>query len=274
MHLALCISTYNRLAYLQALLSSWHATRDVDRHAWRVYVVDDGSTDGTGDWLRTQSVHLINQPRLGVHEGKNRLFEAALSDGCDFGWQVDDDVVFVAPGWDQAYLDAAAASGFDHLVLYDREWALQHRKDGPSPLRTSDVLQSAVPTPHAVQGACWTFSPAVVERIGWIDVDLFGPCGYGHTDYTLRACRAGCNQITAAGGPWDLLHSERYVRLQREGYRGSISGQERVKAAFGRTPVAAKIAALNDASRVYVPRRKLRWDMEGKAVGKSDEQDV
>lgn len=266
MKLAWCVTTYGRLVYLQALLTSYFATRD-DRHDWRVYVVDDGSTDGTIEYLLSQDVHLILQRRLGVHEAKNRLFEAALADGCEFGWQVDDDVVCLSSGWDQAYLDAAAASGFEHLVLFDAAWGLQHRRDGRPTLRTSGPLQSAVPTPHAVQGACWTFSPAVVDRVGWIDVVGFGPCGYGHTDYTLRACRAGCNSITAAGGPWDALHSERYLRLQREQYRPSISGEKRKQAAFQHTPVAAKIAALNDTSRVYVPRQQPRWDMEGNALG-------
>jgi GT2 family glycosyltransferase len=266
MRLAFCVTTYNRLGYLQALLSSFAKTRDF-RHDWRVYVVDDGSTDGTVEFLRTQAVHLVQQPRLGVHEAKNRLFEAALSDGCDFGWQVDDDVVFRVSGWDRAYIDAAEASGFEHLVLYDSAWARQHRQDGTFPLRTAQHLQSAVPMPQACQGACWTFSPSVVERVGWFDVVGFGPCGYAHTDYTLRACRAGCNQINTAGGPWDALHSERYVHLQRSRYMPAIPAGKRASAAFGHTPLEVKIAMLNDSGRVYVPRQKPRWDMEGNDLG-------
>ncbi len=266
MKLALCITTYNRLAYLQAMLSSFAKTRDF-RHDWRVYVVDDGSTDGTVEFLRSQEDNLIQQPRLGVHEAKNRLFEAALGDGCEFGWQVDDDVVFRVLGWNQLYLDAAEASGFDHLVLYDAAWARQHRRDGTTRLQTTQHLQSAVPTPQAVQGACWTFTPAVVELVGWFDVVGFGACGYGHTDYTFRACRAGCNEITADAGPWDALHSERYIHLQGEQYKPAIPAAKRLSAAFAHTPMQQKIALLNDSSRVYVPRQSPRWDMEGNDLG-------
>lgn len=266
MKLALCVTTYNRLGYLQALLSSFAKTRDF-RHDWRVYVVDDGSTDGTVEFLRSQAVHLIQQRRLGVHEAKNRLFEAALADGCEFGWQVDDDVVFRVLGWDQLYLDAAESTGFEHLVLYDAAWAHEHRRDSTTQLQTTQHLQSAVPVPQACQGACWTFSRAVVERIGWFDAAAFGPCGYGHTDYTLRACRAGCNEVTVDAGPWDALHSELFLNLQRERYKPAIPAAKRLSAAFGHTPLHQKIALLNDSSRVYAPRQKPRYDMEGNALG-------
>lgn len=72
------IPTYNRREHLSACLSRVMAQR---RRPDEVIVVDDGSTDGTRDWLATtEDVTVIHQANAGPGAARNRGAAAASSD--------------------------------------------------------------------------------------------------------------------------------------------------------------------------------------------------
>lgn len=89
--IAAIIITFNRLADLQANVLAMRAqTRPLDA----ILVVDNSSTDGTGEWLETQTgLVVIHQENRGsasaMAAGLNRMVEL----GCDWGWCVDDDAI-------------------------------------------------------------------------------------------------------------------------------------------------------------------------------------
>ena len=96
MFVSVVIPTYNRRPILEKCLLALErqqACREIDRY--EVVVVDDGSTDGTPDWLRGAAerfphVRLIEQSHGGAAEGRNRGVDHAHGDVIVF---IDSDLV-------------------------------------------------------------------------------------------------------------------------------------------------------------------------------------
>lgn len=89
------VVTFNRLELLRTLVASLRATRELTA----IVVVDNASTDGTGEWLRVEADRGDGVPLVpvrlpenrggagGFHEGVRR----ALAEGADLVWLMDDD---------------------------------------------------------------------------------------------------------------------------------------------------------------------------------------
>ena len=96
MFVSVVIPTYNRRPILEKCLLALErqqACPEIDRY--EVVVVDDGSTDGTPDWLRAEAkrfphVRLIEQSHGGPAEGRNRGVDHAHGDVIVF---IDSDLV-------------------------------------------------------------------------------------------------------------------------------------------------------------------------------------
>jgi len=84
------IVTYNRLSLLkECLLAVHNQTRKLDQ----VIVVNNGSTDGTTEWLKSKTdIYIINQENCGGAGGFNTGVKFAYENGADWVWVMDDDV--------------------------------------------------------------------------------------------------------------------------------------------------------------------------------------
>ncbi len=83
MDVSVIIPSYDRGATLERSLGSVLAQRTPSRE---IIVVDDGSTDGTGDWVRTRfpQVRYIRQDNQGVSSARNRGIRAARAEWLAF----------------------------------------------------------------------------------------------------------------------------------------------------------------------------------------------
>ena len=96
MFISVVIPTYNRRPILEKCLLALEGQRPSGEiESYEVVVVDDGSTDGTPDWLRASSsrfpsVRLIEQRHGGPAEGRNRGVSHARGDVIVF---IDSDLV-------------------------------------------------------------------------------------------------------------------------------------------------------------------------------------
>ena len=96
MFISVVIPTYNRRSILEKCLQALeHQDPSGEIEHYEVVVVDDGSSDGTPDWLRQQAdrfphVHLVEQQHGGPAEGRNRGVDHAKGDVIVF---IDSDLV-------------------------------------------------------------------------------------------------------------------------------------------------------------------------------------
>ncbi|GAB4024888.1 glycosyltransferase family 2 protein [Spirosoma koreense] len=87
--IAAVVVTYNRLNDLKKCLDS---LREQTRPLEALYVINNGSTDGTGEWLGTQTdLIVVSQANLGGAGGFATGIETTYQAGFDWIWCMDDD---------------------------------------------------------------------------------------------------------------------------------------------------------------------------------------
>ncbi|MDV2504120.1 MAG: glycosyltransferase family 2 protein [bacterium] len=185
----------------------------------RVYLVDNGSSDESQDFVREQypKVTLIqNHKNLGVAEGGNVGARRALRDGADYIVRLDNDVK-VEPGWLGPILEAAQADTTIGL-LSPMEWhydgtQLDHHFHELLREETSyeeDIRKGPLPPLYEtkrVLGGAMTMSRSVVQRVGLFDPMYF----FGHEDGDLcrRARHHGFRMLVVTGSR--ISHDSRRV---------------------------------------------------------------
>lgn len=189
--------TYNALAYTRRAIAS------LDRHTdepWRLFILDNGSTDGTRAWLATLTdprIEVVESPsNRGVAGGRNDIVTALRPRVPDDGFIVfvDNDLEFF-PGWLDAFrrvigqtprLGMVSCSGFEMVVH------AQHR----------ELLSYPALMPLSVDVTSGGFAcfvrPAVFDAIGGYDETL-NPFWHEDDDLTVRARAAGFETMAAPG---------------------------------------------------------------------------
>jgi GT2 family glycosyltransferase len=169
-------------------------------------VVDDGSTDGTGEAVRAEftSAHVIEGD--GTHfwaRGMQRAESQAVPERPEFLLWLNDDVTLELTAVDRL-LETAATSPDAIVVggLLDPDtWAVTYSGVVQSrwhPMRTSLIVAGSVPLEADTFNGNLVLVPRVVyERVGPID----GSFSHGQADfdYGLRARRAGFRIVVAPG---------------------------------------------------------------------------
>ena len=243
----LAITTYNRIDYLKTCVNQWLSTKS-DQLDWSLIIADDGSTDGTKEYIHALeikdiAVDIIENDRVGVHSQQNLITSKIDGSGFDICFMVDDDIIFNEEGWDLAYYYKAKTTSYEHLVYYSVTW-----KPGIHFITHEHLVSMA--THEHVLGCFYTTTQNIIDRVGYIDCIDFGKRGWGHIDYTTRCCRAGFNVLVH---PLDLADSEHFISLQpREDYVSSLPKEEEMDGNVG-TDLAIKKKVVNSDNRVYVP---------------------
>ena len=205
------VVTYNRLSLLTACLQALRSNSPL-----AIIVVDNGCTDGTREWLDTQSdLHVIHQQNVGGSGGFHRGMSEAMIMGADWIWCMDDDVK-PHPDCLARLLPYTTTSGADILAprrlmegqVFTNDF-LRYNLSNPFASMYQDRLKGLPvhgPTPIAGTAFEGLFvSRQVVEQIGLPNKDLFIFCD--DTDYCLRAHLAGFGMLYI---PEALMDKERF----------------------------------------------------------------
>lgn len=205
---AIVIPVYNRreitLQGLQSLARVDRTGLDV-----RIFIVDDGSTDGTSDAIRKSFPYVVliqGDGTLHYAAGTNRGIEAALKWGAEFVATMNDDAVF----HDQLLqrlintTEANPRSVIGGLLLL---WDEPHKvfqvgqswktfKGGwviPDDLTAFNVPQTAFRV-ECLVGNCLMLPAASIREVGLMDEKRF-PHGWGDAQWMARFSKAGWNLL-------------------------------------------------------------------------------
>ncbi|HEX2851852.1 MAG TPA: glycosyltransferase [Opitutaceae bacterium] len=208
MQVSFIIPLYNCLPLTQAMVASLQATlpRNLTHE---IILVDDGSTDGTREWLATLDAPfrvVLNERNLGYAAANNR--GAARASG-EFLALLNNDLVLM-PGWLEPMLDThrqlganaglignvqldARNGAIDHAgIFFNHKGKPEHARELPSPFTR---LFRSYQRVDAVTGACVLVGRALWMQLGGFDEGYVNGCE--DVDLALRADAAGrVNAVT------------------------------------------------------------------------------
>lgn len=89
--IATVIITFNRFELFKQVLN---AVRNQSRKPDEIIVVNNNSTDGTSEWLKSQNdITVVEQDNVGSSGGQYTGIKTAYDKGYDYIWTMDDDVI-------------------------------------------------------------------------------------------------------------------------------------------------------------------------------------
>jgi GT2 family glycosyltransferase len=204
------IPVHNRrettLAGLRSLLAADRT--GIDLH---VIVVDDGSTDGTGDAIRRTfpEVEVVDADgSLHYAAGTNRAIEVGLRHDPAYVLAANDDATF-----DHGFLVALVACAEqhprsvvgalltqegrpDHAFQVGQQWSLRFGGwQVPQHLRL-DALPAEPFEVECIVGNCLLVPTAAIRAAGVLDAARY-PRGWGDAEWSVRLRRAGWRQLIA-----------------------------------------------------------------------------
>ena len=197
------ILTLNNLPLLKQCIESIEAHTGVPH---RICVVDQGTTDGSGDYLDGlgDSIDVIHSPEnLGFVVGNNRVMERYPDSDIVL---LNDDTI-VQPGWLSALRDCAYSAddiGITGAKLLYPDGRLQEAggeifQDGSG----RNIGKNDEPDRHIYNirtevdycsGACLFIKRQVLDKVGYLD-EIFSPAYWEDTDLCFRARKAGYRVI-------------------------------------------------------------------------------
>jgi GT2 family glycosyltransferase len=216
MNITAVVVTYNRKALLQECIGALLQQQFPPTH---IIVVDNSSTDGTGQWLQSQQgLQVITQPNNGGSWGFYSGVAAAYRQGADWVWIMDDDTI-PYPGALAALVRAlqATESAGDHFGYFVSKavW-----KDGTPHLMNQPVLYQQFKGKQTQQ---WYAEQGIIP--------------VKHCSFVSLMIRR--KAITAAGLPvkemfiWNDDY-EYTTRLRKQGFTGALVEQSVV---LHKTPI-------------------------------------
>lgn len=190
--------SYNALATTQDCIDSLRRTAD-PAYPTELIVVDNGSTDGSAEWLSSQpDVRLIaNSDNVGAPAARNQALAQGYGDYVCF---IDNDIV-VTRGWlERAQYHAMAdprvgcvcfvaqRASKDQIVEYDGDGS-EAQLEAFSTERLVDYYRLGQETSLFASFGVLVTS-AVIDSIGGFDA-AFSPWGFEDDDFAMRSLRAG-----------------------------------------------------------------------------------
>ena len=205
------VVTYNRSQLLKRNIA---CLRKNSPHA--IIVVNNGSTDDTGEWLAEQTdLIVITQANVGGSGGFYTGIQQAMERGADWIWCMDDDV-FPRPDCLSNLLDHTASEEVGILAprrlmegnIFTNDFQAVNLTNPFSSMYKKKLKKQVINKPVEILGTAFEglfIRKETVEKIGLPNKDLFIFCD--DTDYCLRAVLAGYKSLYI---PSALMDKEKF----------------------------------------------------------------
>lgn len=199
---SIIILNYNTIDYIQACVESIRAFTEAGRY--EIIVVDNGSRDGSVEWLREQPdlKCIFNRENAGFPKGCNQGM--AIATGTEI-MLLNSDVI-VTPRWHEQMI-RVLYSGDDIGAVSCMANECSNFQTIPVPYKILDIeelLAFAERYNHSnparwtlhftLVGFCLMFRRHIYEEIGELD-EMFTPGNYEDDDYCFRIMKAGYRLI-------------------------------------------------------------------------------
>ena len=212
MNIVAVVVTYNRIELLKRTVRCLQQNKPVSS----IVVVNNGSTDATAEWLKTQpGLIVISQANVGGSGGFYTGMQYAYQAGADWIWCMDDDVFPRADCLEQLLLHAdredigiLAPRRLQEGKLFTHEFQGYNLINPFASMYTGKLSKQTVTEPVEIQGAAFEgpfIRREVVEKIGYPNKELFIFCD--DTDYCLRTVQAGFKILYV---PTALMDKEKF----------------------------------------------------------------
>jgi glycosyltransferase involved in cell wall biosynthesis len=191
------IVTFNRLERLKQVVA---AVRKHTKSYYELVIAEDGGSDGSREWCKSEGLRVISGPNAGVCWNKNRALFALQSLGCDPILLLEDDCYPVEDGWDQDWRVATALYGH---VSYAHP-KLNAWKISGSGRATDPVVN------YKATAQCSSVSGIALAETGYLDTRFKG-YGVGHAEWTTRMKRGGFGYRKAINVDGRLVKANLYI---------------------------------------------------------------
>ena len=211
------ITTFNRIKYLQSCINTLFKSfnKNID---YIIIIADGNSSDNTQDYIKNLklenniSLYLICNYEHFIYRQSNSILKYSLNFDFDFGFIINDDLLFIKDHWDLQYYSSYIKNNMDHLVYYDTSFKEKYHSI------YSEDLQSFCSAKNC-QGALFTFTKKLINTVGYFDEHQFKIRGHSHIDYTMRCCRMKLNNYKTL---FDIKNSNNYIKLNDIHYTSSF----------------------------------------------------
>lgn len=234
------ITTRNRPEMLESTIASLLASLE-KQYNYHFILADDNSSCRDKNMEIFEKIpyskeYTYAQTRIGIHANNNAILKRALRQSFDFGFCLDDDLIF-KPGWISLYYNAYLDTGYSHFCNFDPQTSISISYT-ISPfivkVKNTEIISHAK---NIVQGALFTFNRKMLDTIGGMDADNYGLTSIGHVDYTIRARRAGFMPDYGFEHFFDVYGGAKFVCLNLENYKpaNDRAGKDKSQAFFNKT---------------------------------------
>lgn len=196
MKITAVVVTYNRLELLKKGIESLRKNKPLTN----ILVVNNGSTDGTHEWLDEQKdLLVVHQENVGGSGGFHRGIKVAYENGADWIWCMDDDV-FPHEDCLEKMLAVANSQQADFLMprrviegkVFTHEFRRFNFSNPFASMKQGKLGKENIEEATAIAGADFEgpmVSREAVEKVGLPNKDFFIFCD--DTDYSYRIWKAG-----------------------------------------------------------------------------------
>jgi len=148
---------------------------------YRIVVCDDGSTDGTIEYLEKNNISVIGKINKGIAWNKNRgIFYFTNLVRAKYIILMDDDICPYISGWD-----------YEWILACQRVGHINYIPDGGKILSShSEINASRLGVASWVGGMIIAQSASAILNVGYMDI-RYGRYGHEHVDFSIRFLRAG-----------------------------------------------------------------------------------